>query len=326
MMAGVGCLSAPEPAARPEAVPAPQPATNASPDTGWGQLIGEPDLDRLIQQALASAPDLKAARAAQQASVAATDAVGALKKPLSTAIITPRAGRENQASTQFKTEDLEPFKSSARISWDPDVFGQIRARIKSAEAAEQLTAYQLADMELRRAALIVSDVVRGRFLLSQEDNRERVVKASKSILAWGESRLQAGLMKESELEAMRADSLMKEQALEQTRQSIDVFRSGWNYLLSTNDAPIEWMSSDSSINPTEPAPKNILHEQTLRRPDVAAAYASWAQADHAAAAASRARRPSISIEAAATGEGPSPIHNPEEWIAWAGVKLTLPLW
>ena len=68
-----------------------------------------------------------------------------------------------------------------------------------------------------------------------------------------------------------------------------------------------------------------LHAYTLNRPDVQAAQALWRSAEQSARAEARSRRPMLTAIATAEGDGPSPSEEPDEWMAWAGLRLSLPV-
>lgn len=103
----------------------------------WWRLYDSPTLDALVQQALVTNTDLRAAAASLQKTYAALDLTSAAKEPTTTISANPSFGRRSAQ------EELHPGKSFPSkfvygagfgVSYQVDLFGQIQRSIDAAQA------------------------------------------------------------------------------------------------------------------------------------------------------------------------------------------------
>ncbi|MFW6337257.1 MAG: efflux transporter outer membrane subunit, partial [Phycisphaeraceae bacterium] len=172
-----------------------------SAEVKWWETLGDPQLTSLIEQALASSPDLALAEARLRE---ARSLVG-----VDEAALLPRVGTASEYRRLRLSENLpvldefidrgqidrdqELFTAGFDASWEIDVFGGSR---RSVEAAVRRAD---ASVEQRRAVAVslVAEVAREYFELRGNQARlaalEEAMAARESLLAWAEDAEQAGL-------------------------------------------------------------------------------------------------------------------------------------
>jgi outer membrane protein TolC len=227
--------------------------------------------------------------------------------------------------TGGETEDLELVAGGVEGSWDLDVFGRIRSGIGAARYAELAAVNALRDRELSYAAEVTQRYVEGLFRREQIRLRDDGSASQEAVAVYLKGRREAGLVREellAEAEAERAEAAAEREEAAELAARLE---TRWAYLVPTNRVPSPLSMQTNLAAVPRPPEARTLYTLALRRPDVQAAYAVAMEADREASSASRSRLPELAAVALARGEGPSPAEEPEEWIAWAGVRLSLPV-
>ncbi len=292
---------------------------------GWGALVGNPGLDDRIRAALADAPSLDASRASLRVAAAAERTARADGRPVLGAHVDVRGGRRRNAITGGEADDLEPLSVGINASWELDVFGRIRAAVGAAEFAQRAQKHMLHDRRLAFAAEIAQRYVEGRFRVGRSAVRREALASHEAIVAYHAGRVTAGLARYEKRERAAAARLLANRSLERADEELAALSARWKYLVPVDDAP--------PFSGATPLPDSLprlpdgdtLHAYALKRPDVQAAHALRMQAEQKTKSAVRNRLPSLEAVAMAEGDGPSPVDEPEEWVAWAGARLSLPL-
>ncbi|NIP98589.1 MAG: TolC family protein, partial [Akkermansiaceae bacterium] len=102
-----------------------------------------PRLNDHIATALSDNPDLRVLGARLERARAQTRQASAAAWPsinLGTGLV---LGNEQTRMTGFRPTDLEPWASSASVSWEIDLFGKLKASIRSARDAEEAAFWDL---------------------------------------------------------------------------------------------------------------------------------------------------------------------------------------
>ena len=294
-----GCAAGPNyrlPAAADLGVPASYRAGAGVPLTdsdlaGWWGRFGDPQLDALVERAIAANLDLRQAEARLRQAREASVQAGASLLP--SASVGGGGGRNFSSAVA----DSSRFSTSLDASWQIDLFGGLRRGAEAARADEAASGYSLAAVRTTVIASVVSNYLQLRLaqeqlriaqlsLTNQRDNR--------AIAGW---RVQAGL----------ASSLDEEQAraqLAQTEASIPTIEARVQNALNqiavlTGAAPGAATSTLEAPMPL-PAPPSTLvagiPADTLRqRPDVRAAERGLAAATARVGVAQAALLPSLSL-------------------------------
>jgi len=267
----------------------------------WWTAYGDPQLDRLIERALASNPGLDDALARLRAAQAQQLAAGAALKPQ--VDLDATATRE-RLSENYTYPD--PYAGSMRwfadarlgLSWALDFWGRQAALVQQADAREHMItlAYGTARQVLAGA------VVQAYFDLYRAQQLIDIAKASEtqrqSLLELTQARLDAGL--DTDLELRNAEGLLPQ--ARQSRLEAEALREraihelaalcGGGAELYAGIAPAA-PAIDSALPVPDALPINLL----ARRPDILAARAQIDAADAGRAAARAAFYPDISLSA-----------------------------
>lgn len=279
-----GCASIPELGAPPSVGPARNYSSlenaasldEAWPRKDWWTAYGDPQLDALIAEALASAPDLGVAAARLRQAQGFARQAGALLGPAvdataSTGLI--QQSENNGVPAQFVPDG---WKESAKLglgfSLDLDLWGRNRAALKAARLDVETADYELDEARLMLATNIASTYADLAKLYSEHDVAAATVRNREAVLRLVADRVAAGLdtqvklkQAQSRLSAARADFASTEEALALNRNILAAL---------VGDGP------DRGLAITRPAivldtPRGIPAGASIdllgRRPDIAAA-------------------------------------------------------
>ena len=220
-LAGCASSSGIEPQARlrePAAQPAATPRFEVAAE--WWRAFGDPQLDRLVEQALAGHPQLGVAEARLRRARAISDAASAASLPqvngafdatrqrytANGAVPAPLAGSVRESGTLQLT-----------TSWEIDFFGRNRAALQAA-----LGASRAAEADLAAARnLLASNVARGWFQLVRVQEQLRVAERA---LAQREQQLQLVRQRVDAGLDTRLELRQSEGAVPEARQQIAVLQ------------------------------------------------------------------------------------------------------
>ena len=246
----------------------------AAMDVEWWHGFDDPQLDRLIAQAVQGSPSLKLAQARLHRAQAATD--GARSATL------PQVGAEAQAMRQLYTaKGPYPAPLAGGIynsgtvqltaRWEFDFFGKNRAALDA--ALGQAKAAQ-ADTQAARV-LLVSQVARSYFQLLRLNGQlglaNRTLAQRSELLALVRDRVQAGLDTGLELNQSQGSLPEARQQIEALSEQIALGRNALSALVGQSN------TADALTLPALSAIKNAANIQTIpadllgRRADIAAA-------------------------------------------------------
>ncbi len=250
---------------------------------GWIDAIGDPVLTELVYEAQANNRDIRAA-------AANVEAARALTRQARAALLPQVFGsfEVERTDTPNPFEIDEPFyTASARVQWEADIWGRVRAGRNAAYANAQSI-----EADFRFAQYSLARAVAGAYFTTIEAG-EQVGVAQRTVAALEEIdrivrvRYREGFASRqdtaitgSDLEAAR-DGLLQAQAGERTaRRALEVLLGRY---------PADTMALRNELPETPPPPPAGLPSELLeRRPDVIAAErrvaAAFANLDQARAA------------------------------------------
>ncbi len=168
-------------------------AAPATPLAQWWQRLGDAQLTALVEQALAANTSVRTAQAALQQARAQVD--------VQAAGLAPQVGAS--ASAQ-RSRTGNSFQLGFDASWEPDVFGRVRAGVNASEADARAAEASLADVQVSLAAEVAVNYIELRSL------QQRLAIAQSNLASQGETlqitqwRLQAGLTTSLVAEQARA--------------------------------------------------------------------------------------------------------------------------
>lgn len=256
----------------------------------WWQQLNDPLLDQLVTQALATAPDLRDARARLRQSRAS--------RTLAEAGLWPgiglSAGRTRSQSGAM-TQTL--YNAGFDANWEIDVFGGVRRGIEAATADTQAVEATLNDTQVS----LIAEVVLAYIDLRSNQNRIAIARdnlASQDetleIAGW---RAQAGLVSQLDVEQARSTR-------EQTRAAIPALESGQaaaehRLAVLAGQMPGALHPRLTEVRPLPAAPAQLasaIPAETLRqRPDVRAAERTLAAETARIGVQAAARYPDLTL-------------------------------
>lgn len=253
-------------AAAPEAVP----AVSAQ----WWRGFGDPQLDKLVEQALQDNPNLAVTRARLRRAQAAADATFAAGQPqVNGALdITRQRFSENSLYPPPLAGSIENTGAlQANFSWELDFFGKHASALQAA-----LGASRAAEADLAAARVVLaSNVARTYFQLLRVQEQlavaRRTVEQRQQQLQLVQQRVQAGL--DTTLEQRQGEAALPEarQQIEALQEQAETTRNALAALVASQDVPavgsLPALRSLRTGGELPALPADLLG----RRPDVSAA-------------------------------------------------------
>lgn len=299
LLAGCAVRSSPPPELPPEALEPNRWAADSTDESGgpvprgWLAAFGDPQLEALVEEALAQNQNLLAAAA--QLEVARQLAV------IAGADLYPFIGL-SAGGARVGGFDDEPSsdRSSGALgaSWEIDLWGGIRAG-KAAVTADYVSAtneYEFAMLSL--AAQTASSwflAVTSKLLVELS---EEAIDLSQRNLQIAQARFNAGLVSELDLHLARSQLAADEEGLRRNRSDLEQAVRSLQVLLGRYpDAELRLADQLAAVPP--PIPVGIPAQILERRPDIVAAERQVASAFHQIQVAQAARLPSISLTGSA---------------------------
>jgi multidrug efflux system outer membrane protein len=246
-------------------------ADSATQEGGWWAGFGDPELDRLVEQAVANNRDLRIATARVDEFAAILAGTRSQAFPQ---VGYDVSGNRSRASEYKIPSFVDPmsttFTSLLSASWEIDLWGRIRRETEAARAN------LLASEEARRGVTltVIASVITGYVTLLDLDEQLRVTDATiagrKKSVDLFETRLAAGWVSDFEMSQVRAEY---EAALAQRPsivQAIALQEDALSVLVGRNPGDVlRGRALDSLQEPVVPA--GIPSELLTRRPDIAQA-------------------------------------------------------
>lgn len=294
------------------ATPTPElpPAFFFQPDGSAGAALAalmpqdDPAYRALSAAALTDAPSLAEAAARIDAARAGARRAGAERLPNITADANITRNRINtaqfgQAGQQgFIPAEQTAYGANIVASWDPDVFGRLKAQERAAIARIDAASAQAQGVRLALLAEIAASVTDWRVLAARAAAISEDARAAQQLVELTKVREDAGIapgFDRVRAEATASSSQVRLAALETERARL----IGRLVTLTGQDAAsvrAALGTAGPGLAPA-PAPASLPSELLANRPDVAAAAANLAASDADLAAAARARFPRITLSA-----------------------------
>ena len=263
----------------------------------WWQLFGDPTLSSLIEQVEVSNQNVAAAVAAYaQAQALVRQERAALFPSLA---IDASATRSGGAASLARPTSLQ---LGLGASWEPDIWGQLRLAVTSAQASAQASAANLAAARLSAQAALATDY----FALREADNEIALLTAAVSAY---ERSLRITQNQYDAAIAQRTDVLQAQTQLETTRANLTAM-IGQRALLEhaiallVGKAPADFSVAPAAWNADVPGVPLVVPSALLqRRPDIAAAERAVAAANAQIGIQRAAYFPSLGLSASYGGAG-----------------------
>lgn len=245
----------------------------AWPQQDWWKAIGDPQLDRLVDEALAGNPDMALADARVRAALAAAGAADAARKPTLNAGASVSGARVPPLLPPLASGHFGVIKYGyLSFKWDIDLWGGKRAAWQAAVGSARA-----AEVDARAARLKLSaDVVQAYFDLAgayaQRDLARAELQRAEDFLALTDKRVVSGIDSKFSLARIKAETAGDRAHLE---AADNVVQSGGLVLAALlGKGPDRALSIERPALPAIPAlalPSDLPADLLGRRPDVVAA-------------------------------------------------------
>jgi len=296
----------------------------------WWEIFNDEQLNALEAQVNVSNQNLKAAEAQYTQARALLRYQRADLFP--TVTVDPLATRNKFAanrpphSPQFSGVTFTDLQIPFELSYQVDIWGRVRRTVESYRAQAQLSAADLAGVNLSMHAQLALDYFEARTLDAQEQLLNSTVTQYEQALELIENRFAGGLASDLEVQQARTQ-------LETTRaQAIDVgvARAQFEHAVAVliGKPPASFSLAPLPLTaPPPPIPLGLPSDLLERRPDIAAAERNMASANAQIGVAKAAYYPLVNLGAAGGFEsgsittlisGPSIL-----WSAGPSAALTL---
>jgi NodT family efflux transporter outer membrane factor (OMF) lipoprotein len=240
----------------------------------WWTGFGDPELDRLVDRALADSPTLLAAKARSMRAAATVAGVDAGRAPQVSLDVTNTRQRFSEHGTV-----PPPYAGSWQTvnnlqlggDWELDLFGRNRAALESAIGAQRASE---ADLQAARL-LLASNVTRGWFALARLVEQRRTAVATREqrrqVLDLVGQRVRSGL--DTQVEQRQAEGLLYEIDREIMALDEQIVLSRHALAALTVQAPdaLDDLSPSWEQARQQALPQSVPADLVGRRPDIAAA-------------------------------------------------------
>ena len=269
----------------------------------WWEIYGDPQLNALEERVTVSNETLKASLAQYTQALAAVRQYRAAYFPTLSAgpgytrnsLSGNRPSRVNSANAVNSYGDLTV---SGQAAWEPDLWGEVRRTVQQARANAQVSAAELANVDLSLHAELCQDYFELRGLDTQKQLLDDTLAQYQKFLSLTEARFHGGISSEVDVAQARTQ-------LDQVRtQDLDVgvARAQYENAIATltGQPAASFSLPPAPLTLTLPVvPVGVPSEMLERRPDVAAAERRAAAANEQIGIALAAYYPRVNL----TGSG-----------------------
>ncbi len=275
----------------------------------WWSLYQDEPLADLLKQLDASNQNLRAAEAAWREARALVGGTRSALYPSATAQAgTKRIGsydKSNNTTTTEKSNNLE-----LGLSWQLDIWGQVRRQVESSEASAQASAAEWAGTRLSQQSELVQNYLQLRVIDEQMRLLDATVTAYQRSLQLTENRYRAGVVTRADV----SQALTQLRNTQAQRLDLDWQRARYEHaialLVGSTPNALQVASVDSL--PALPAlPMTVASSLLERRPDIAAAERRVMAANAEIGVAESAYFPDLTLSASGGYRG----SNLADWIS-----------
>jgi NodT family efflux transporter outer membrane factor (OMF) lipoprotein len=303
----------------------------AWPTDQWWRSYGDPQLDALVDEALAGSPSLQVAQARLRAAQAQAVSAGAARLPsvaLNGEVTRQRYPENGLYPPPYAGSWSTDARAALDFSWELDFWGKNRALLEQARSG---VAAAEADRQAARLALTAA-VVRAYVQLDLQyaflDVTNDNLKQQTAILDLTQQRVSAGLENNARVKQSEGTLALTRAGVAFVQANIDLARNQLADLVGAGPDRGRAITRPRLNAPQDIVLPSVLPSDLLsRRPDVAAARAHVEAAGHGIAAAEKEFYPTVNLVAFAGFQsiGLSKLFDASDRIAGSGPTLQLPV-
>jgi NodT family efflux transporter outer membrane factor (OMF) lipoprotein len=260
----------------------------------WWEIFNDPQLNALEEQVVVSNQNIAAAL--ENFLAARAVAKQARSALLPTVSADPSASRTKPSSNVRGSSGAiySAYSLPLDASWEPDLWGSIRNTVRAGTYAAQVSAAQLENMRLTLQAELASDYyqLRGQDELIQLYND--TIKGYRDSVELTRTRLETGI--DSDLDVAQADTLLETTLAQAT--ALGIQRAQFEHaiaLLVGQPAPAFSITPDPRSFLPPGVPVGLPAALLERRPDIAAAERTVAEANASIGVARAAYYPTFNL-------------------------------
>jgi NodT family efflux transporter outer membrane factor (OMF) lipoprotein len=280
----------------------------------WWEMFHEPELNALEEQLnvnnqtivqnfqnfMAARAMVAEARAAYfptvgiTASATRTHVGGGSAGASGGTIVTNNGGTTRAASTSGGSSTFNFFSVPLDVSWAPDLFGRVRNTVREFRYAAQVSAADLENIRLVEQADLAVFFFELRGQDSLIDLQNRTIRAFREALDLARARVETGI---DNPEAV-AQAEVTLRSAEAAGTGLGVSRAIFEHAIATligRPASVFEMPVKQLTTPVPSIPLGVPSELLERRPDIAAAERTMAQANAAIGVAKAAYYPTVNL-------------------------------
>ncbi len=271
----------------------------AWPDARWWSAFGDPQLDALVEEALAGAPGIAAADARTRKAQAQAGIADAARKPSVGAgaqligMQLPETLAGDELGGEFQLTQL----LTLNLAWNPDIWGVNR---NTWQAAVGNARAQEVDAQVARLGL-AANVVRTYVTLAQaydlRDAAQAEASRAGSLVALNRQRIQAGLDNTIALNQNQSAADAAQQQIDAAQQRIDALQNALAALTGNGPDRGRAISRPGIDTPDLAIPSALPSDLLARRADIVAARWRVEAAQRGIDAGKGAFYPSINLSA-----------------------------
>ncbi|MBV9344481.1 MAG: efflux transporter outer membrane subunit [Gammaproteobacteria bacterium] len=305
--------------------------TAAWPGAQWWRAYGDPQLDALVEQALAGSPSLTSAEARLRAAQAQLIGATGARLPSISAdgeVTRQRYPQNGLFPPPYAGSYVTDARAALDLSWSIDFWGRQRALIAGARSTVRGAE---ADRDAARLALAVAVVqayiqldLQHRLLeVTQENLRQQT-----AILELTQQRVQAGLENTARVEQSKGTVALTRAGVAYVEGSLELAQNQLADLVGAGPDRGQSLQRPHLLPPAGLAlPSSVPSELLARRPDIIAARAQVEAAGHNVSAAEADFYPNVNLAAFAGFQsiGLSQLLTASDRIVGGGPAVQLPI-
>lgn len=279
----------------------------------WWEMFGDAQLNALETQIVVSNQNIAVAAA----NYAAARAIVRETRSQFFPSVTAGASISNSRLSVFPAINLSSgttfteYSLPLEASWEPDLWGRVRSSVHSAVFAAQADAATLADVRLAAQAQLAMDY----YLVRAQDVLAKViddaVQSDQQTLELMQALYRSGLTTDEAVSAAEAQL----RAAQAQRENVRIVRAQYEHAIAMllGKAPADFSLPESSNALAPPQiPAGVPAELLQRRPDIAAAERTVAQANSQIGVAKSAYFPDVVLSGTAGFTGLTAA----DWFTW----------
>lgn len=284
----------------------------------WWKNFNSPELDRLINLALAQSPDVRiAAERARQAELQMNIAGASLFPSLN--LSGSSGSNRARANNENEWQNSDSSRVSLGVSYEVDLWGRVSAGVAAAEAAFNASQYDFESARLSVTGAVASGWFQYLALQVRLQTARENLRIAQRVYDIVEVRYQNGVASGADRARQRTSVLTQEAAFPPLELQARQTRAALAVLLGQIPQGFELSREDlMQLNIPELSP-GLPADIIARRPDIASSEAQLRAADADVSAARAALLPSVQLTASA-GRAASALFslsNPADSSGWS---------